>query len=462
MAERTPAYRERWADLLRAVAILLVVTGHWLAAVVTYDRGGLDGVHVLEVLGWVHWLSWIFQVMPVFFLVGGFANAASLGSSRERGVGWRDWLLSRTDRLLRPTTAFLVVLAGAAMPARALGADPELIGRAVWLARIPLWFLAVYVGVVVLAPVMYALHRRWGLAVPVVLAVLVGVGDVLRLGFDVPHGGTANLVLMWLAVHQLGFAWRDGRLPARRKVALPLLAGGLGCLVLLTVAGPYPVSMVAVPGAEVQNTSPPTVALLSLAAAQTGLVLLLRDRADRWLRRPRVWTAVVGVNAVILTVFLWHMTAVVVAAGVLYPTGVFPQPPIGSAEWIVLRLPWLAFLAIVLAVLMALFGWIEWRGRLRPARTATPPHRGTHERTYTALTIVGLAAALTGLVGVTLADPDFHAPTGLPTQALLAYLGGVFILHLMNRRVTAPTGERTDRVSRGGRRRWCRRPRLPW
>ncbi|MGP4022713.1 acyltransferase family protein [Actinomadura sp. 3N407] len=436
LAERTPPYRERWADLLRAVAILLVVTGHWLATVVIYDRGGLDGVHVLEVLPWAHRLSWFFQVMPVFFLVGGFANAASLRSSRERGVGRRDWLLSRTDRLLRPTTAFLVVMAASAMVARALGADPESIGRAVWLARIPLWFLTVYVGVVVLAPAMHALHRRWGLAVPVLLAVLVGAGDVARLGFDLPHGGTANFVLMWLAVHQIGFAWQDGRLPTRWTVALPLFTGGLGCLVLLTLAGPYPVSMVAVPGAEVQNTSPPTVALLSLAAAQTGLVLLLRDRADRWLRRTRVWTAVVGVNAVILTAFLWHMTAVVIAAGALYPTGIFPQPPIGSAEWVLLRLPWLAFLAVTLAFLMTLFGWVEWRGRLRPAhRTDSRGGTGAHAGTYTALTIAGLAGAQGGLVGVTLAGPEFHAPAGLPAPALLAYLGGVLVLHLIQRQV---------------------------
>jgi fucose 4-O-acetylase-like acetyltransferase len=435
LAERTPPERERWVDLLRAVAILMVVIGHWLAPTITYVRGDLDGVHALEVLPWTHWLSWVFQVMPVFFLVGGFANAASLRSSRVRGVPWRAWLLSRTDRLLRPTTAFLVAVAVAAVVARALGIEPELIGTAVWLARIPLWFLAIYVGVVVLAPVMYALHRRWGLAVPVVLAVLVGAGDIARLGFDLPYGGAANFALLWLAVHQVGFAWQDGRLATRWTVALPLLAGGSASLVLLTLAGPYPVSMVAVPGTEFQNTSPPTFALLSLAAAQTGLVLLLRDRGDRWLRRPRPWTAVVGVNAVILTAFLWHMTAVVVAAVALYPTGILPQPQIGTAQWLLLRLPWLAFLALVLALLIALFGRIEWHARLRPVQSPAPSHgrTATREAAYTTLTIVALAGALAGLAGVTLAGPEFHAPVGLPAETFPAYLAGALALHLIHR-----------------------------
>ncbi|KAB2343810.1 acyltransferase [Actinomadura rudentiformis] len=442
LVEETPPQRERWVDLLRALAIVLVVVGHWLATAVHYDEDGLGGRHVLEVLPWAHGLSWLFQVMPVFFLVGGFANAASLSASRARGVHWRDWLAGRADRLLRPTTAFLVVIAMSAVVARALGGDEELIGTAVWLATLPLWFLAVYFAVVVLTPAMHLLHRRWGLAVPVVLAVVVGAGDIARLGFDLPYGGSANFLLMWLAVHQVGFAWQDGRLPARWTVALPLAVAGFGCLVLLT-AGPYPVSMVAAPGAQVQNTNPPTVALLSLAVAQTGLVLLLRDRGDRWLQRTRPWIAVVAVNTVILTMFLWHMTAVVVAAAALYPTGIFPQPPVGTAHWVLSRLPWLACLTVVLACLVMLFGWIEWRARTRSSRGPAGVDKDRRptapQPTCTALTIAGLAGVQVGLAGITLAGPGHHGPAALSTGALLAYLAGAVTLSLIQRRCLSET-----------------------
>ncbi|MEW2357717.1 acyltransferase [Spirillospora sp. NPDC029432] len=438
LAERTPPQRDRWVDLLRAAAIVLVVTGHWLATVVTYGEGGLAGRHVLAVLPWTQGLSWLFQVMPVFFLVGGFSNAASLRSSMARGVHWREWLAGRADRLLRPTTTFLFVIAMSAALARALGAEPDVIGRAVWLVTIPLWFLAAYFAVVVLTPAMYVLHRRWGLAVPLVLALLVGAGDVAHLGYGTDHGGVANFLLAWLAVHQIGFSWQDGRLPARWQVALPLAAFGAGCLVFLTAAGPYPVSMVAVPGAQVQNTSPPTVALLSLAIVQTALVLLLHGPANRWLRRTRPWMAVVGLNAVILTAFLWHMTAVAVAAVALYPTGIFPQPRVGSSQWLLLRVPWLACLAFVLALLVALFGRSEWRGRTRPGRG--PAGAGTDRRPIvrpgasTALTIAGLAGAQLGLVGVALAGPEYRAPAGLPPEVLLAYFAGAVTLRLIQRR----------------------------
>jgi fucose 4-O-acetylase-like acetyltransferase len=429
MAERTPPYRERHVDFLRAVAITAVVVGHWLAFDVTYDEAdGLGGQSVLAVLPWAHPLTWLFQVMPVFFLVGGFANAASLSSRLRRGGDAGSWLLSRTARLLRPTSALLLVLALVALVAWTLGADPEVIGVAAWLASIPLWFLVAYLAAVFLTPPMHALHRRAGLLVPIVLVALVGLGDLARLGLGIPYVGNANFLFAWLAVHQLGFAWQDGRLPARPAVALPMAVGGLVALVLLTVVGPYPVSMVSVPGEPVQNTSPPTLALLALATAQAGIVLLLRDPCARWLQRIRPWTVVVAVNSVIMTMFLWHMSAGIVGVLLLYPTGIMPETETGSPAWLLLRLPWLACLTVILAVLVALFGRIERRS------VRIVPEVG---RPATVLTVVGAVAVVVGLLGIATAGP-VDVPTGLPPVALAAYFAGAALLRLVRHRRHAP------------------------
>ncbi|MFC4530506.1 acyltransferase family protein [Sphaerisporangium dianthi] len=426
-AELTPAGRDRHVDLIRAVAIAAVVFGHWLVVYVTRNGSGLTGRSVLELVPWTHPLTWIFQVMPLFFLVGGFANAASLTSHLARGGDGTGWALGRAARLVQPTTVLLCGLAATAFAARSLGAAPATVGTAVWLASIPLWFLVAYIAVVFLTPLTHALHRRAGLAVPVALTVLVGADDVARLGFGVPYVGPANYLMAWLAVHQLGFAVQDGRLPSRRRVALPLAAAGLAALVLLTVAGPYPVSMVGVTGERVQNTAPPTLALLALAVTQTGIALALRDLGNRWLRRPGPWTAVVAVNSVIMTLFLWHMTAVVAAVVLLYGTGLMPAAAPGSPLWLLLRLPWLACLAVILAVLVAAFGRFERRAS-RPARAE--PAGGAWATT---LTVAGAAAVVSGLLGVALAGPSDHGPTGLPWGVLLTYLSGATLLALVRR-----------------------------
>ena len=75
LAAATPATRNRVVDLLRAAAIVVVVLGHWLMAAVVVRGGELVPGHLLGLATWTHPLTWVFQVMPVFFLVGGYANA---------------------------------------------------------------------------------------------------------------------------------------------------------------------------------------------------------------------------------------------------------------------------------------------------------------------------------------------------------------------------------------------------
>ncbi|GII67252.1 hypothetical protein Skr01_73370 [Sphaerisporangium krabiense] len=426
LAERTPARRDRYVDLLRAVAITAVVAGHWLVVSVTHGPAGFAGGSVLETVPWTRPLTWVFQVMPLFFLVGGYANAASLTAHLRRGGDLTGWLLGRTARLVRPTTALLCALAVAAGVATLAGVAPSLVGLAVWLAMIPLWFLVVYIVVVVLTPPMHALHRRAGLAVPVVLVLLVGAADLARLGFGVPYAGSVNYLLVWLTVHQVGFAWQDGRLPAR--AAAPMAVLGAAALVALTVAGPYPVSMVGFAGQEVDNTAPPTLALLALAATHAGIALWLHDRGNRWLRRPGPWTLVVTVNSVIMTLFLWHMTALIIGALALHGTDLMPQPPPGSPPWVLLRIPWLLCLTAILSVLVALFGGVERRTRPGPLVV-----RGTAPAL---LTVGGASAMVAALLAVAAAGPVTHGLTILHLAALTAYLTAAATLALLRRSCT--------------------------
>jgi hypothetical protein len=432
-AERTPPRRERYVDLLRAVAILIVVLGHWMVIVVTSGTRGVDGFSALKVLPWGRPITWLVQVMPVFFMVGGFANAASLTSRTRGGGDIGEWLLNRSARLVRPTTLLLVTLAAAALTARLAGVDPAQVGRAVWLASIPLWFVLVYLVVVCLTPLMHRLHRRTGLVVPLVLVGLVAVGDMARLAFDAAALQRGNYLFAWLAVHQIGFAWQDGTLPVRPKVALPLLVGGGAVAVLLTVVGPYPISMVDIPSTRFRNLSPPTLALLALATAQLGLVLLLRDAVERRLGRLGPWMAVIAVNSVILTVLLWHMSAFVLVVAAVHPSGLFPlpQPPEDTGVWLLWKLAWLSVLFIALGILVAVFGRVETRGLRRGAgasRSWWTPGALLRPWPRAVATIVGYAACVLGLLGSAAAGPADRGPLGLPTVALAVFLAGAALL----------------------------------
>ncbi|MFI7435447.1 acyltransferase [Micromonospora haikouensis] len=451
LAERTPAGRERYVDLLRAVAICIVVAGHWGVTVIGRDAAGRPTGHsALGDLPWAYPLTWVGQVLPVFFLVGGFANAASLTTNRARGGDATGWLLDRSARLVPPTTVLLLVLAAGAGGSYLWGAGEARIRTVVWFATIPLWFLVPYLAVVALTPPMHALHRRFGLAVPVALVGVVALGDLGRLAGPAPLAYGSYLA-GWLAVHQAGFAWYDthaaGRpptaggssadaarhpLPTSRPAAVALLAGGLGALLLLIGVGPYPVAMLHVPGERLDNASPPSLALLALATAQLGLVLLLRDPAERWLRRPGPWQAVIAVNSVVLTVFLWHLTAALLLVGALDALGLLPTPAVGTAAWLAWRVPWLLLLAVVLAGLVAVFGPVEARAGRRRHAGEGARRRGTTGRgrrqARTVLVVAGYAAVVAGLLVNTVTPKAAPEPLGLPAPALVAYLAGAGLL----------------------------------
>jgi hypothetical protein len=254
------------------------------------------------------------------------------------------------------------------------------------MALIPVWFLAVYLGIALLVPLTHAAWERWKMASfwgLVGAAVLV---DVAFFAADQHLLGWVNYLFVWSAVHQLGYAWRDGWFdrPAR---ALAWAAGGLVVLVGLTQLGPYPVSMVGVPGADLSNTTPPKITLIALACLQGGLLLALQASLRRWLERPAPWTATVLVNGLIMTVFLWHMTAAVLFLGLIHASGdvgLGIQP--GSGTWWATRPLWLALLTLALVPFVLLFARFE-----RPRATTRPPAAAWRQVVGALMVCAGLA-----------------------------------------------------------------------
>ena len=368
-------------------------------------------------------------MVPDFFIVGGYANAASLAAFRRRGSDAVGWLEERAVRLVRPTALLLVVLTAGAVVARLAGADARLVREAVWTASIPLWFLAAYLVLVLLTPVMLRLHERFGLAVPVVLVVLVGLGDVARFT-GAPTLAAGGYLFGWLAIHQVGFFWRDGRLRFGGLAWLPTLAGGLVALVLLTVVGPYPVTMIDVTGERIKNASPPSLAMLATATAQIGVILLVRPPAERWLWRRGPWRVVVAGNAVVLTIFLWHMSAVLILVGALWWAHLLPTPPVGTVDWWLWRIPWLLLLSAVLAVLVAVFGAVEVR-RPRALRRQQPPRHRVPARLRAPLAVAGFAATVAGLLINNITSATHTEPLGVPDSALATFLSGALLLRLL-------------------------------
>ena len=369
MAAATPPRRNRYVDLLRAVSILFVVIGHWLIATLYYVDGELEPGHLLETYPGMHWLTWIFQVMPIFFIVGGYSNGVSLESARNKGVGYGGWLAGRLNRLVAPLLLVLVAWAAISLLLGIVGVDAVVIQYVSRAALIPTWFLAIYIMVVILAPVAYRFWRRAGFLSFWTFVALAVLTDAAFFGAQMEWLGWSNYFWVWLAVHQLGFAWRDGRV-GKPAALLAFAAIALLVLYLLIFEGPYPLAMVSSPDEGISNTLPPKITLIALGLAQFGLLLAIEAPMRRALDNIRLWAATVLINSMIMTVYLWHMTVLAGAAALLYFLGGYGlgvEP--GSAVWWYTRPLWIGVLLIVLLPVATLLSVVERSSR----RADTPP-----------------------------------------------------------------------------------------
>jgi len=395
IAAKAPPERNRVVDFLRALSILAVVVGHWLVAAPYVENGAVTGGHLLGIAPWSQWLTWLFQVMPLFFLVGGFSNGMSWSASLRNQGNWPDWFASRVRRLIAPVLPLFLVWTLFALFGTALGVERGIVKMAAQLALIPVWFLAVYLIVTALTPLTHLAWRRAGfLSVAVLMAGAVVV-DVASLRFGVPYVNFANFLFVWLAIHQLGYAWGEGRFAARGRVAA-MATMGLVALALLVRYGPYPVAMIGVPGAELSNSMPPTLALLALGVAQAGIALTLEPLLRRWLARDRVWTAVVMVNGMIMTIYLWHLTAfvaVITGSWLLGGIGLHAVP--ASGEWWMARPLWFALYILVTLPLVMLFVRFE-----SPGREAIDPRQVPHWRLVTGLLLICAGLAMTAAISI--------------------------------------------------------------
>ena len=377
LAAGAKATRNRAIDFYRAIAMLAVAVGHWMAMHVAIDdNGGLIAGNALEVAPGMGVMSWLFQVMPLFFVVGGFSSAMSLDSfnanaavagsraTRQQANRQQDWVIARLRRMLAPTVALATTWAVLIAGGYAIG-QGSLIAVGATAAAIPLWFLANYTIDTAIAPYVLPMFRKHPVALPTIGIAVFALLEAARFA-GIPFLPHLNWVLGWLLFQIAGFAWRDGLLPTGKTLA-GIAAGLWVAAITVVAAGPYPASMVHFPGLENSPTHPPSLALMLFGGAYSATAIVIAPAISRWLaERPKAWAAVVGANAIAMSVYLWHFTAAIAATAVLYPLGWLPTADVGTFDWWIQKLPMMGLAAVILAAIVIKVMPIERDALLAP------------------------------------------------------------------------------------------------
>ncbi|WP_026122569.1 acyltransferase family protein [Nocardiopsis halotolerans] len=407
---RTPrpgAGRDRFLDVIRLFVMAMVVMQHWWLPVLAHEGGVLEMGSVLSAEGGFV-LTWVVQVMPLIFFVGGAANLISWRSASGRGTSASDWFARRLRRLAWPVVPLAAVWIVASHVLFLSGVPIQPVLAAAGAAGMVLWFLAVYVLVVVATPLLVRAQERFGWWVPVALLTAAAVVDVTRFSTGAEWVGYLNVAFVWLGVHQLGFRYATGTI--RLRYAAGMAAGGAVTALTLALVGPYSPNMTGVFAMDSSNVSPPTLVLAAAGVFQVGVAVLLRERISAWSERPGPARLLDRICPQLMTVYLWHMLPLSVVAGVLVFGLGIDTPDALTGLWLL----WgVAGMVVLLPLVAALSHWA--------VRFENPPRSLSGSP---GMVRVLIAAALVGGGMLTLTVSGVGVGDG-PLLGLLAVLAGV-------------------------------------
>ncbi len=353
--------RDLTLDLARVLCVVFVIVVHLLmVGIGPGPDGQLVTSRPAEQEPWFDAATWVGQIMPLFFVVGGFASAAGWASWTRKGGDAVGFIRTRTLRLAQPALpvfAFFALVLGATTLA---GIAPDLVAAAAVGAGSPLWFLAAYLICQALVPVLVRLHERAPRGTVAVLAAGVVVVDIARFATGVTEIGLLNLLFVWPLIQQLGFWYRDGWFDRRPTGILLLIAAACGLALWPLVAwGPYSPSMLG-------NLNPPTLPFVLLGLAQACLLRVLRPALTRLTRVRAVQGFLFLLGTRLMTVYLWHLPVILAVTGVtLLIPGAAPTPS-SAAWWWSRPLMFVVVLAAVLALSVLIARW-EALGTLGPS-----------------------------------------------------------------------------------------------
>lgn len=338
----TKPERDRAVDVARLGALLVVMFGHCALLLATIDSSGVRVGNILGALPALAPVTWVLQVMPLFFMAGGAAGAYSWRDGRP----WGEWLLARAQRLCRPVFWYLATWTVVLLVVRATmgAASASALGRE---CVALLWFLGVYLVALAFVPALMRLTTGRALAW-VVTGLLAGSGlvDAIRFAVGSPEAGTANLIIVWLIPVVIGVAYARNLICALRALVIAVVA--FSAQVIVSFTGIYDVSLVVTGMERVSNVSPPTLLLALHCIWMPCLFIAAANPIRRWAARPRVWRAVATGNGGAMTLYLWHIPVIAVAAFSLHAVGLDAFNPNAPGFW-----AHLALRAAVFAVLMA-------------------------------------------------------------------------------------------------------------
>lgn len=416
--------RDRAVDVARLAALVVVMYGHCALLLATIDSRGLYIGNLLGAVPTLTVITWVLQVMPLFFLAGGAAGAYGW----RAGNTWGTWLFTRAQRLCRPVFYYLAAwVLGLVTVWLLLGADAAVgVGRE---SVALLWFIGVYLATLAFVPALTKMRTGTQAAGLVVgLLIVAAVVDAIRIAVGAPMAGVANFLVIWLIPVVIGVAYARRLIAPSAALAAAVVA--FAAAVAAVRFGPYELALVVTGIEHMSNVTPPTVLLGMHCVWVSCLFVVVAGAVQRFAMRPRVWKVVAVGNGGAMTLYLWHIPAIAISMFALHAVGLDAFDPHAPGYLGLLALRAVVF-TVVMGVLFKLLSPLEHR--------PLPWWDARATATGTRATAAGALVCAAGVAILLLAKNGLGEPTGWVTL-------GAFLLACASARVLAGSPRRRVHV----------------
>jgi hypothetical protein len=348
----TPATRDRAIDVIRIVSLLGVVIGHTVMATSTIRDDVFIWSNLLTASAIFQALTWVFQIMPLFF----FAGVAACVDTWRPDTSWGNWLMRGCTRLYRPVFYYLAFWVSALAILRYFLPEHvyEPVAGITWQL---LWFLGAYVLVLAAVPLLARITTTGRLLAAVVGAyAFIAMIDAIRINTDAPTSLSYRNLLAWLIPGMLGVAYRRNLLAGRGALLLGMVMLAVNLAVMWL--GPYKLSLVGIETQHLKNMTPPSLLLAGHAIMMCAFAIAAAPAITRWARRPRVWRLTAIGNSGAMTLYLWHIPALLAMQLVFDYLG-HPRYAASAPGFIALSVLQLGVMAIIVATVFVVLRPLE-------------------------------------------------------------------------------------------------------
>lgn len=444
----TPLGRDRSIDAIRAYGLIIVVAGHYIMGIVQWNRNVPHLGNTLSSSISLQAITWIFQVMPLFFIAGGAANFISWKSAQSKETPYAVWLWKRAHRLLSPALVYLVVMI--ALGALITPNTNREMGRVLLnISTQLLWFLGVYIVTTALTPFTVKLYENFRISSVIIWLGVIAFCDYAHLA-DTAFAPLSlfNFISVWAMVSQFGYAFEKNEI--RRNLALVIFTLAFTSEIWLVAVFPYPISLVGMPTDSVSNMAPPTLVLALHSISIWAILSIFKDKINQLCQKSKVWNVVVGANMAAMTIYLWHIPVIMFLTVGSHLIGfdrnailIDGRPYPGEGFWLQ-TIPFL----IVCGFLVYWFVQVAWSIEHIRIKWWQGDASNVHKNPLrNALAIIGVFLIGTGLLAV--AGTGLHQfPNGTQELSGVSFANGqaaiIFILGIVVARLAIASKSKSD------------------